>query len=53
VPQLSAEKNQSADVQFIAALKRIGFGTQRGLFLPFLEERVFPIIFSLFSVQVP
>lgn len=31
MPQLPAEKNQSAIVQFIAALKRIGFGTQRGL----------------------
>lgn len=36
VSQLPAEKNQSADVQFIAAFKRIGFGTQRGLSWPHL-----------------
>jgi len=50
MPQLSAEKNQSAIVQFIAAFKRIGFGTQRGLSPspPFMTLRRFPIISSAF-----
>lgn len=51
VPQLSAEKNQSTDVQFIAAFKRIGFGTQRGLSpqLSFFLARPFEEFFQLFS----
>lgn len=59
MPQLPAEKNQSAIVQFIAAFKRIGFGTQRGLcrHATPIRPRHFPIIsyacaVSL-AVQIP
>lgn len=60
MPQLPAEKNQSAIVQFIAAFKRIGFGTQRGLCRHEADPRPrhFPIISCacavfLLAVQIP